>query len=71
VRFWFVSDVADPPKERLHWEDRLARHMQEIREQSPAGKEKFAKLLEKLAQQTGLTLRHEERDVAVWRIVPE
>ncbi len=71
IRYRFVSEVAAPPKERLQWQDRLADPMRDLRERSPAGKERLGKLLHNLARQTGLTFREEERDIPVWRIFAE
>jgi WD40 repeat protein len=67
----FVNKVVFPPNGPLVWQDRLARDMDEIRKQTPAGKEMLARLLKKLSLQTGLSLQVEEREVGVWRIVSE
>ncbi len=71
IHFRFINEVTDPPKDRLTWQDRMASHIQDIRDQSAEGKEKFTRLLNNLARQTGLTLKTEVREVIAWRIVAE
>jgi hypothetical protein len=67
----FVSEVLFPPAASFTWQDRIAEHMNEIRNQTPAGKELLERLLQSLARQTGLVLQVVDRDVDVWRVIAE
>ncbi|HEY2253572.1 MAG TPA: hypothetical protein VGH74_21000, partial [Planctomycetaceae bacterium] len=71
VGMTFVSNVTAPPTGRFTWRDQLHKHQYAIRHATPAGEKALTRALENFALQTDLSLKSEERDVDVWRIVEE
>jgi len=69
IRIRFVSEVTGPPADSIVWRDQLGGLRNEIRRATPAGEKAMIRLLQNVANQTGLSLRSEERSVEVWRII--
>jgi hypothetical protein len=66
-----VDESQSPADLEVHWEDRLARHVSQLTQNTDEGAAKLERILANLCRQTSLEFHHERRPVPVWFVLKE